>query len=251
MFVSSAMAHVWRDRLPPVVPPADRTSRAVAAAVAVGVGGVDGAGQAGGGDLAQGGLEVGDDHTMAGGDDPHRRRPPARGWPAPTRGRWSRLPPRGTYQNCPSLTLVSSSPSVESGTTDRCSDGRCARRTAAGRVGERLVDGLDRPVAVDLDAGRADEADGGRRRRGQHHLRRQPLVRHDPGDGDLREAAVALPGELGDVTALAPNSRAEVALRTIARGRKRPTSAPYSSVADAGSTAAEPIGYCPLMGAST
>ena len=119
-------------------------------------------------------------------------------------------------------------------------------------VGERLVDGLDGPVAVDLDAGRADEADGGRRRRGQHHLRRQPLVRHDPGDGDLREAAVAPAAQLGDVTRLGaeqPGGGGAQDDRPL--DRKRPTSAPYSSVADAGSTAAEPIGYCPLMGAST
>ena len=50
---------------------------------------------------------------------------------------------------------------------------------------------------------------------------------------------------------LAPNNPAEVAARTIDPvARKRPTSAPYSSVADVGSTAAALIGNWPLTGAS-
>ena len=69
-------------------------------------------------------------------------------------------------------------------------------------LGEGVIHGLDGLVSVDLDAGRSHEADGGRCGRREQHLRREPLVGHDAGDGEPGQAAVVPAPHLGDVADL-------------------------------------------------
>ena len=70
--------------------------------------------------------------------------------------------------------------------------------------GERVHHGLVGLVAVDLDAGRAHEADAPGRRRRHHQLGRQLGVVHHRADDELGHAAVVPPAHLDDVAGRGP-----------------------------------------------
>ena len=114
-------------------------------------------------------------------------------------------PPVGMYQNCPSLALVVARSSVSSGVVPPWPGWPIlTSERARPCAGERVHHGLVGLVAVDLDAGRAHEADapGGR---GRHHqLGRQLGVVHHRADDELGHAAVVPPAHLDDVAGRGP-----------------------------------------------